>query len=553
MKKIINKKTLLLLSLLLFLPVFSGCFLTPSVNQTPTITSTSITTATVDELYTYNVNATDPDGDTLTYSLTTNPTGMTINSTTGVISWTPTSTQIGNNPVTVKAFDGALDDTQSFIIIVSKSPTPTPTPTHTYTVTYNANGGTGAVPVDASSPYVQGASVTVLGQGSVVRTGYTFDGWNTAANGTGNGGTDYAADDNFTMDTVNVTLYAQWTTGSVHNITQNIYYTAIQAALDAANSNDTIEVDDDTYAESITFPNGKVITLRSLNGASSTIITGVNGSDTVIFNGSLTGTILEGFTITHDAGMVGSGVSISDSNLTINECTISGNTTNDSGGGIYNDNYSTLSVTSSTISDNIAATTGGGIANYNYSTLSVTSSTISDNIAATYGGGIDNYEYSTLSVTSSTISDNTTNTGFGDGGGISNWNSTSTIISSTISGNDANYGGGIYNYSPTNLSTITSSTISGNDANYGGGIYNYSPSNLSTTSSTISGNNVSQQGGGIYLSGTGTITIGGISPADPDNNTFTDNKQANIVLADQHIRDSVGDVRTTYPYNVYTP
>ena len=130
MKKIINKKTLLLLSLLLLLPLLVGCFSTPPpTNQAPTITSTSITTATVAEAYAYNVNATDPDGDTLTYSLTTKPTGMTINSATGVISWTPTSTQLGNHSVTVAVSDGALSDTQSFIIIVSKAPIiPSPTP-----------------------------------------------------------------------------------------------------------------------------------------------------------------------------------------------------------------------------------------------------------------------------------------------------------------------------------------------------------------------------------------------------------------------------------------
>ena len=129
MKKIINKKTLLLLSLLLFLPLFSGCFLTPSVNQAPTITSTAMTTATVAAVYAYNVNATDPDGDTLTYSLTTKPTGMTINSTTGVISWTPTSTQLGNHSVTVEVSDGSLSAIQSFIIKVSVAPI-IPSPTH---------------------------------------------------------------------------------------------------------------------------------------------------------------------------------------------------------------------------------------------------------------------------------------------------------------------------------------------------------------------------------------------------------------------------------------
>ena len=89
-----------------------------STNQAPNITSTPITTATVDVLYTYNVDATDPNGDTLTYSLTTKPAGMTINSSTGLINWTPASAQIGNNSVTVKVSDGDLIDTQSFTITV---------------------------------------------------------------------------------------------------------------------------------------------------------------------------------------------------------------------------------------------------------------------------------------------------------------------------------------------------------------------------------------------------------------------------------------------------
>jgi len=73
----------------------------------------------------------------------------------------------------------------------------------TYTVTYDGNGNTGGTaPVDASSPYVQGATVTVLGQGTLVRTGYTFDG--------DGSGTNRAAGDTFSMGTANVTLYAQW-------------------------------------------------------------------------------------------------------------------------------------------------------------------------------------------------------------------------------------------------------------------------------------------------------------------------------------------------------
>ncbi len=75
-----------------------------------------------------------------------------------------------------------------------------------YAVLYNANGGTGTT-TDASSPYAPGADVTVLGN-SFTRTGYTFTGWNTAYDGSGN---PYAAGAKIEDIDANVTLYAQWT------------------------------------------------------------------------------------------------------------------------------------------------------------------------------------------------------------------------------------------------------------------------------------------------------------------------------------------------------
>lgn len=75
-------------------------------------------------------------------------------------------------------------------------------------VIYNGNGNTGgAAPIDVN-PYIPGATVSVLGNtGSLVRTGYAFSGWNTAADGSG---TSYSPDTSITIGTANVTLYAQW-------------------------------------------------------------------------------------------------------------------------------------------------------------------------------------------------------------------------------------------------------------------------------------------------------------------------------------------------------
>ena len=92
----------------------------------------------------------------------------------------------------------------------------------TYTVTYNGNGKTsGSVPTDASSPYNSGSTVTVKGNtGSLAKTGYTFAGWNTAANGTG---TYYAPGATFSI-TANTTLYAIWVSTDVLGGTKVMAY-----------------------------------------------------------------------------------------------------------------------------------------------------------------------------------------------------------------------------------------------------------------------------------------------------------------------------------------
>jgi uncharacterized repeat protein (TIGR02543 family) len=72
-----------------------------------------------------------------------------------------------------------------------------------YTVTFNANGGTGTMSPQSANYNTP----TALTLNAFTKTGYSFSGWNTAANGSG---TSYAdgATYNFTAD---MTLYAQWT------------------------------------------------------------------------------------------------------------------------------------------------------------------------------------------------------------------------------------------------------------------------------------------------------------------------------------------------------
>ncbi len=59
-----------------------------------------------------------------------------------------------------------------------------------------------------TTQYEAGQTVTVLGNsGNLVRAGYSFDGWNTQADG---GGTTYQQGVEVTMGTADVALYAKW-------------------------------------------------------------------------------------------------------------------------------------------------------------------------------------------------------------------------------------------------------------------------------------------------------------------------------------------------------
>lgn len=83
------------------------------------------------------------------------------------------------------------------------------------TITFDANGGSGTAP-SAISTYVGVANT--IPSNSLTRTGYTFNGWNTASDGSG---TAYATGSTITPSG-DVTLYAQWKTTYVSPEIQNL-------------------------------------------------------------------------------------------------------------------------------------------------------------------------------------------------------------------------------------------------------------------------------------------------------------------------------------------
>lgn len=94
----------------------------PPQNHAPEIRSTPVTTATVGQPYSYDVDATDEDGDVLSYTLAVSPNGMEIEPSSGVVSWLPDSGQMGLHTVTVEVSDGkGAKNNQTYNITVQAS------------------------------------------------------------------------------------------------------------------------------------------------------------------------------------------------------------------------------------------------------------------------------------------------------------------------------------------------------------------------------------------------------------------------------------------------
>lgn len=292
-----NTRILTLVFVVAFLTLLVGCFPAPPIteNQAPLIVSTPVTAAKIGEEYIYNVTATDPDEDILTYSLTTKPMGMTIDSATGVISWKPICGQAGDNLVIVEASDGALSDTQSFTIKVSKPPAP-PAPPKTYTITATADPGGSISPsgditvkkgsdksfnITPDSIFYSIADVLVDGNSVGPLSSYTFV--------------------NVTEDH---TIEARFTQlGCVYNQDQEKYYdTLSQLVIDEAEPGDTIlvapctfELEPDGEGHGLNI-NKNGLTLKAVGATEDTIID-FSLCDLAIRIIKVEGATVEGFTM----------------------------------------------------------------------------------------------------------------------------------------------------------------------------------------------------------------------------------------------------------------
>jgi len=89
-------------------------------NSAPVVDSTPALTAQTNNPYSYTVAASDADADdSVTLSATELPSWLSFDATTGVLSGTPSTSDVGEHAVTILASDGQDEVTQSFTISVS--------------------------------------------------------------------------------------------------------------------------------------------------------------------------------------------------------------------------------------------------------------------------------------------------------------------------------------------------------------------------------------------------------------------------------------------------
>ncbi len=227
---------------------------------------------------------------------------------------------------------------------------------------------------------------------------------------------------------------------------------------------------------------------------------------------------------------------------TINNTVINNNFAESGGGAIYNgqgDSNSTLHLKASTVTGNSTDASGGGI-NNSSGHIKISNSTINQNSALYSGGGIDSD--GTIKIVNSTISSNRADSGGGfNTGGFDGGNA--TIINSTISGNTATTeGGGISLSSQYGTNNIVNSTVTGNSAAIGAGIQtnDYGRIAVTVTSSIIAGNTDDRDVNGKSIISEGNNLIGNGDGASAFINRFN----GDIVgTADDPIDPQLGELQ----------
>ncbi len=308
---------------------------------------------------------------------------------------------------------------------------------------------------------------------------------------------------------------------------------------------------------------GGKLTIVNSSGADKLLISG-NNQSRVFFVSRGAELTLDGVTVTEGNG-IGNGESLpiltggggiyvnTFSTLKLYNSAVKNNSLEEfyqPGSGIYN-RQGTVELRNSTVSFNSANGPGAGI--YNRGILTVSNSAICDNTIgniSTEGAGIFNGFEAAATITDSTICRNLLFSG--SGGGISNTEGNLTVMNSTLNDNGmtaGGSGGGIYNFMGN--VTLRNTTVSGNRASRGGAIYNVQANNemgrrtqnrLNLIGATITGNTAFGSWNPCQYYESRCATVGGVfngtyeGPYTPEMLGMTVYLQNTIIAGNRAIR-----------------
>jgi len=272
---------------------------------------------------------------------------------------------------------------------------------------------------------------------------------------------------------------------------------SLRQAVANAQPGTTITFTNTLSGKTILLTSGQIVLSNNITIDASALANGIaiNGNGTArVFEVTNAAALLEALTITNgfgsDGGFYGGGGILNFGNLTLANCTLSGNSETGWIGGAIDAETGTVTANQCTFSGNSASG------------------------SSCFGGGAIGVYAATVTVNQSTLSDNSVNNSHNGGGGIFDSQGKLVVNQCTLSGNSANSsdagGGGIYNNDGTLV--VNQSTVAANSANNtdgGGGINDFGLGNTMLTNSIFAANTATGGQGADIFNNYVSLTFGG--------------------------------------------
>ena len=497
------------------------------------ITTTSLPDATEGIAYSYTLQAAGGNSSNYTWSISGQPSWLSIDASTGELSGTPPAGSAGSYTFTVEITDGQQTAQADLSLTVTAAPTslqittsslPDATEGVSYSATIEATGGTtpytwsvSGLPSGLTWTQV-GDAVEISGTPDVGTAGtYSVD---VTVTDSSSPNQSASATLQLVVNPAGSTWYVDALSGSDLNsgTSWSDAFKTIAHALNVAQDGDTILVADGTYHEHDLDFQGKKVHLKSANGPTNCIIDCQQlGRAFYFHSGETADSVLEGFTIQNGKVEDTYGGAIAcnnNSSPTIKNCVFQNNKVADTNNSYVNEN-------------------GGAICCWDNSSPTISDCIFSGNRANSYGGAICCEQSSGPTVTNCIFIGNRAEY-YGGAIACNNY-SNPTLINCVFSGNSASYGGAIScTYSDP---SATNCTFSGNSADKQGGAVYCNANNSPVLNNCILWNNTANSGGNeIYIGDSGSFCTlnsccidstgyGGVTGNIAENNCIHDNPQ----------------------------